>query len=35
MPYIEINEEAWSAELRRVTIMFVNLSIDLTDAKSE
>lgn len=35
LPYIEINEEAWSAELRRLSIMFVNLGIDLGDAKTE
>jgi len=35
LPYIEINEEAWSAELRRLTILFVNLSIDLSDAKTD
>ncbi|CAD8172324.1 unnamed protein product [Paramecium pentaurelia] len=35
LPYIEINEEPWSAELRRLSVMFVNLGIDLNDAKSE
>lgn len=35
IPYIEINEEAWSAELRRLSVMFVNLTIDLSDAKTD
>jgi hypothetical protein len=34
LPYIEIDQEVWSAELRKLTIMFVNLGIDLSDAKS-
>ena len=34
VPYIDIDEERWSSELRRLTIMFVNLGIDLGDAKS-
>jgi len=34
VPYIEIDEERWSSELRRLTIMFVNLGIDLSDAKT-
>ena len=34
LPYIDIDQEAWSAELRRLSIMFVNLGIDLSDAKS-
>ena len=35
MPYIEIDEEKWSSELRRLTIMFVSLGIDLSDAKTD
>ncbi|CAD8171450.1 unnamed protein product [Paramecium pentaurelia] len=34
LPYIDINEEAWSAELRRLSIMFVNLKMDLNSAKN-
>ena len=34
-PFIEIDEERWSSELRMLTIMFVNLGIDLSDAKTE
>ena len=34
LPYIEIDEEKWSSELRYLTIVFVNLGIDLSDAKS-
>ena len=33
-PYVEIDQEPWSAELRKLSIMFVNLGIDLADAKS-
>lgn len=35
VPYLELNQEKWSAELRRLTVMFLNLGIDLSDAKSE
>ena len=35
LPFIEIGQEKWSAELRHLTIMFVNLGIDLLDARSE
>jgi adenylate cyclase 10 len=34
LPYIQIDEERWSSELRKLTIMFVNLGIDLSDAKT-
>lgn len=34
LPYVQVDQERWSAELRRATIMFVNLGIDLTDAKT-
>jgi hypothetical protein len=34
-PFIEIDEERWGSELRRLTIMFVNIGIDLSDAKSD
>lgn len=34
LPYIEIDQEAWSGELRRLSIMFVNLGIDLSLAKT-
>ena len=34
LPFIEIDEEKWSHELRRLTIMFCNLGIDLSDAQS-
>lgn len=35
IPFIEIDEESWSSELRLLTIMFVNLGIDLSLAKSD
>ena len=35
IPYIEIDAEKWSAELRNLTIVFLNISIDLSDAKTE
>lgn len=31
-PYILINEENWASELRKVTTLFINLGIDLSDA---
>ena len=34
LPYIEIDEEKWSSELRYLTIMFLNLGIDLKDARN-
>jgi len=34
-PYIEINQEKWGSELRRVTTLFISLGIDLTDAKTD
>lgn len=34
LPYMYIDQERWSSELRRLTIMFVSLGIDLGDAKS-
>lgn len=34
MPFIELDEEKWSHELRRLSIMFCNLGIDLNDAKT-
>ena len=33
--YIDMNQEKWSSELRRLTVLFVNIGIDLTDAKSD
>lgn len=33
LPYIDIDEEKWSSELRYLTVVFVNLGIDLKDAK--
>lgn len=35
IPYIEIDQEKWSSELRRISILFINLGIDLSDATSE
>lgn len=35
IPFIEIDQEKWSSELRRLTILFVNLGIDLSDARDE
>lgn len=35
LPFIELNEEKWAYELRRLTVMFCNLGIDLSDAQSE
>ena len=35
LPYIEIDQEPWSSELRRITVLFVNLKIDLSDAEKE
>ena len=35
VPYIEIDQEKWSAELRRLSVLFVNLGIDLKDAESQ
>lgn len=35
VPYIEIDQEKWSPELRRLTVMFVNLGIDLKDVQSQ
>ncbi|CAD8085181.1 unnamed protein product [Paramecium sonneborni] len=34
-PYLEIGLERWGSELRRVTTMFINLGIDLSDAKTD
>jgi len=34
LPYIKIDQEKWSAELRRLSVMFLNLGVDLTDAKT-
>ena len=34
-PFIEIDEEKWSSELRRLSIMFVNLGIDLSDSRTD
>ncbi|CAD8100738.1 unnamed protein product [Paramecium sonneborni] len=34
IPYIEIEQEKWSSELRRITTLFINLGIDLSDADS-
>lgn len=34
LPYIKIDQEKWSSELRRISVMFMNLGIDLSDAKS-
>ena len=35
VPYLELSQEKWSAELRRLSVMFLNLGIDLSDAKTE
>ena len=35
IPYIEIDCEKWSSELRRISTLFINLGIDLSDAQSE
>lgn len=35
LPYIKIDQEKWSAELRRLSVMFLNLGVDLTLAKTE
>jgi len=35
VPYLELDNEKWSAELRRLSVMFLNLGIDLSDAKTE
>lgn len=35
IPFIEIDEESWSSELRLLTIMFVNLGIDLSDTRTD
>ena len=35
VPFIELDQEKWSAELRRLTVLFVNLGIDLKDAQSQ
>ena len=34
IPYIEIDCEKWSSELRRISILFINLGIDLSDANT-
>lgn len=34
-PYIEIGQEKWASELRRVTTLFISLGIDLSDAKTD
>lgn len=35
LPYIEIGQEKWGSELRFLSIMFVNIGIDLRDARSD
>ena len=35
VPFIDLDQEKWSAELRRLTVLFVNLGIDLKDAQSQ
>ena len=35
LPYIKINKESWSSELRWMTTLFVSLGIDLVTAKTE
>ena len=35
VPYIEIDCEKWSAELRKLTIMFLNIGVDLSDANTD
>ena len=35
VPYLELDSEKWSAELRRLTVMFLNLGINLSDSKTE
>lgn len=34
-PYIEIGQEKWGSELRRVSTMFISLGIDLSDARTD
>jgi class 3 adenylate cyclase len=34
VPYVDIEQESWASELRKVTVLFINLGIDLSDAKS-
>lgn len=34
-PYLEIGLERWGSELRKVTTLFINLGIDLSDAKTD
>ena len=35
VPFIEIDQEKWSAELRRLSVLFVNLGIDLKDTQTQ
>ena len=34
LPYLEFNQEGWSSEIRRLSILFVNLGINLSDSKT-
>lgn len=33
--YIEMNQEKWCSEMRKLSVMFVNIGIDLTDTKTK
>lgn len=35
VPFIEIDQEKWSAELRRLSVLFINLGIDLSDTQTQ
>jgi len=35
MPYIEINNEEFGSETRRLSVMFLSIGIDLSSAKDE
>ena len=35
VPFIELDQEKWSAELRRLSVLFVNLGIDLKDTQTQ
>jgi len=35
VPYIEFDAEKWSAELRKLTVLFLNIGIELSLAKTD
>eukprot|EP01017_Pseudomicrothorax_dubius_P008187 TRINITY_DN12666_c0_g1_i1.p1 TRINITY_DN12666_c0_g1~~TRINITY_DN12666_c0_g1_i1.p1 ORF type:complete len:421 (+),score=64.82 TRINITY_DN12666_c0_g1_i1:2-1264(+) len=35
VPLIKLDQERWAGELRRLSVMFVNVGIDLSDAKTD